>query len=51
MNLFDVRIAVPSGLVRSYLDFLLSFACPLRLLIPFKVIAKASGVLRSGIRV
>ena len=40
MYYFDVRIAFPSGLVRSYLDFLLSFDYPLRVLIPFKVIAK-----------
>ena len=42
MNQFDVRIAFPSGLARSYLDFLLSFDQPLRVLIPLKVIAKAS---------
>ena len=42
MKKFDVRIAFPSGLVRSYLDFLLSFDYPLRVLIPFKIIAKAS---------
>ena len=50
MDQFDVRIAFPSGLVRSYLDFLLSFDCPLRVLIPFKVIAKArraSGISKS----
>ena len=29
-------------LVRSYIDFLLSFDYPLRVIIPFKVIAKAS---------
>ena len=43
-------LAFPSGLVRSYLDFLLSFDYPLRVLIPFKVIAKASrtsGVLNT----
>ena len=48
MNQFDVRIAFSSGLVRSYLDFLLSFDYPLRVLVPFKVIAKArrtSGIL------
>ena len=42
MNQFDVRIAFPSGLARSYLDFLLSFDYPLRVILPFKVIAKAS---------
>ena len=42
MNWFDVRRAFPSGLVGSYLDLLLSFDCLLRVLIPFKVIAKAS---------
>ena len=42
MNWPDVRIAFPSGLVRSYLDFPLSFDYSLRVLIPFKVIAKAS---------
>ena len=42
MNKFDVRIAFPSGLAKSYLDFLLSFDYPLRVLIPFKVIAKTS---------
>ena len=42
MNWFDVRIAFPFGLVRSYLDFLLSFEYPLRVLNPFKKIAKAS---------
>ena len=42
MNQFDVRIAFPSGLVRSYLDFLSSFDYPLRVLIPFQVIANAS---------
>ena len=42
MNKFDVRIAFPSGLSRSYLDFLLSFDYPLSVLIPLKVIAKAS---------
>ena len=42
MNWFNVRIAFPSGLVRSYLDFLLSFGYPLRVVIHFKVIAKAS---------
>ena len=31
-----------SGLARSYLDFLLSFDYPVRVLIPLKVIAKAS---------
>ena len=47
MNQFDVRIAFPSGLAKSYLDC--SFDYPLRLLIPFKVIAKASktsGILK-----
>ena len=43
MNWSDVRIAFLSGLVRSYLGFLLSFDYyPLRVLNPFKVIAKAS---------
>ena len=42
MDWFDVRIAFPSGLVRSHLDFLLSFDYPLMVLIPFEVIAKAS---------
>ena len=42
MNKFDARIAFPFGLVRSFLDFLLSFDYPVRVLIPFKVIAKAS---------
>ena len=42
MNQFDVRIAFPSGQARSYLDFLLSFDCPLRVLTPLKVVAKAS---------
>ena len=43
-------IAFPSGLVRSCLDFLLSFGYPLRVLIPFKVIATAgrtSGILNT----
>ena len=44
---FDARVAFPSGLVRSYLDFLLFYDYPLRVLIPFKVIAKASST--SGI--
>ena len=35
-------MAFPSGLVRSHPGFLLSFNYPLRVLIPFKVIAKAS---------
>ena len=42
-------IAFPSGLIRSYVDFLLSFDYPLRVLISFKVIAKASrtsGILK-----
>ena len=47
MNWFDVRIAFPSGLVRLNLDFLLSFDYPLGVLIPFKIIAKASRM--SGI--
>ena len=42
MNKSDVRIGFPSELARSYLDFLLSFDYPLRVLIPLKVIAKAS---------
>ena len=42
ISLIDVRIAFPSGLARSYLDFHFSFDYPLRVLIPFKVIAKAS---------
>ena len=42
MNQFDIRIAFPYELARSYLDFLLSFDYPLRVLIAFKVIAKAS---------
>ena len=42
MNSFDVRIGFLSGLARSYIDFLLPFDYPLRVLIPFKVIAKAS---------
>ena len=42
MNWFDVRIAFPSGLVRSYPDFLLSFDYALRVLIPFKIIANTS---------
>ena len=42
MNWFDVRIAFPSELVRSYPDFLLSFDYPLRVLIPFKLIAEAN---------
>ena len=41
MNQSDVRIAFSSELIRLYLDFLLSFNYPLRV-IPFKVIAKAS---------
>ena len=40
----DVRTAFPSGLARSFLDFLLSFYYPLRVLIPFKLIAKASRI-------
>ena len=47
MNCFDVRIAFPFRLVRSYLGFVLSFDYPLRVLIPFKVIAKTSRM--SGI--
>ena len=50
MNWFDVMTAFPSGLARSYLDFLLSFDYPLRVLIPLKVIAKASrtsGILKT----
>ena len=43
MSWLDVRVAFPSGLVRSYLDFLLSFDYPLKVLIPLKVIAKASS--------
>ena len=43
MNQFNVRTAFPSGLVRSYVDFLLSFDYPLWVLIPFKVIEKVSG--------
>ena len=49
MNQFDVRIDLPSGLLRSFLDFLLSFNYALRVSIPFKVIAKASrtsGILK-----
>ena len=42
MNWPDVRIAFPSGLVRSCIDFLLSFDYSLRILIPFTVTAKAS---------
>ena len=37
--------AFPSGLAKSYLDFLLSFDYPLRVLIPSKVIAKAQEML------
>ena len=37
MNQFDVRTAFPSRLVKSYLDFLLSFDYPIRVLIPFKL--------------
>ena len=49
MNWFDVRVAFSSGLVRSYLDFLLILSCvyPLRVLISFKIIAlqrQAEGV-------
>ena len=40
--MFDVRIAFPPGLARSYLDFLLSFDYPLRVLIRLNVIANAS---------
>ena len=47
MSWFDVRVAFPSGLERSYLDFLLSYDYPLRVLIPFKIIVKASSA--SGI--
>ena len=50
MNQFDIRIAFPSGQARSYLDFLLSFDYPLRVLIPLKVIAKesrTSGILNT----
>ena len=47
MHKFDVRIAFPSGLVRSYLDFLLSFDYHLRALIPLKAIIKSSSA--SGI--
>ena len=39
MSYPDVRIAFPCGLVRSYLEFVLSFGCSPRVLIPFKVIA------------
>ena len=49
MKSFDVRVAFPFGLVRSYLDFLLSYDYPVRVLIPFKIIAKAgrtSGILK-----
>ena len=42
MIYFDVRIGFPSGLVKSYLDFLLSFNYPLGVLIPLNVIAKES---------
>ena len=38
----NVMTAFHSGLVRSYVDFILSFDYPLWVLIPFKVIAKAS---------
>ena len=43
-------MAFPSGLARSYLDFLLSFDYPLRVLIPLQVIAntsKDSGILNT----
>ena len=36
MNWFDVRVAFPSGLVRSNLDFLLSYDYPHSVLIPLK---------------
>ena len=42
MNYFDVMIALPSGLVRSYLDFLLSFDYPLRVIIPVSTLRHAS---------
>ena len=41
MKKFDVRIAFPSGLVRSYLDFLLSFDYPL------KEASRTSGILNA----
>ena len=43
MNWFGVRVASRSGLIRSYLDFLLSYDYPLRVFILFKIIAKASS--------
>ena len=36
-DLIIIKIAFPSGLVRSYLDFLLSFVYSVRVFIPFKV--------------
>ena len=50
-NRVSVRVAFPSGLVRSYLDFLLSFVYLLSVLIPFTVIAKTiwtSGILSTN---
>ena len=43
ISCFGVRVAFLSGLVKSYFYFLLSYDYPLRVLIPFKVIAKASS--------
>ena len=40
-------MAFPSGLTRSCLDLLLSFNYPLRVLIPFKIIAKESRSTRA----
>ena len=47
MSWFNVKVAFPSGLVRSYLDFLLSYDYHLRVLIPFKIFAKTSGILNT----
>ena len=48
MNFSDVRIAFPSGLIRSYLDFLLSFDYPLRVLRGVLFIVRAgSGIIKT----
>ena len=39
MSWFDVRVGFPFGLLRSYLDFLLPYDNPFRVLLPFKIIA------------
>ena len=49
MNYFDVRIAFPSGLARSYLNFLLSFDYPPGVSIPLMLMFTLHQIVKQSV--